>query len=144
MKHENRRSQTSVVTSLTDALELSAEITAKSGGSVFVIGGSYLYSESVVHPNCNKFFITELFDHPPFMADIFFPEYRSILAAKENSWDNGANLTIPVVDWLNTLPVSPRRPPIVSSKDVKADSEGNHFITENGISYRFMVYSRNI
>lgn len=144
MKHEHRRSQTSIVTSLTDALKLSAALIAKSSGSVFVCGGSYLYSESVVHPNCDKFIITEIFKHPPFPADTFFPEYRSILADKANHWDSGTNLTVPVVTWLNTFPVSPRRPPIVSPSDIKTGAEGEPFVSENGTSYRFMVYSREI
>ncbi|KAI0230633.1 hypothetical protein L0F63_000024 [Massospora cicadina] len=99
MKHENRRVHTSVVNSLTEALKLSAKLIERTSGSVFVIGGSFLYAEAVVHPNCDKFIITEIFEHPAFLADTYFPDYKSILNDKGNTWDTGVNLTVPAASY---------------------------------------------
>lgn len=46
-------------------------------GRVFVIGGSELYRESIVHPQCEAMFITYIKSAKgaqPIMADVFFPD----------------------------------------------------------------------
>ncbi|KAI9298324.1 dihydrofolate reductase, partial [Neoconidiobolus thromboides FSU 785] len=72
MSDEKLKQYTHIVHSLEDGLILAKKLTKN--GSVFVIGGSQLYTQAIQHPKCTKWFITELFDHPELLCDTFFPE----------------------------------------------------------------------
>ena len=60
---------------------------------IFVIGGSELYREAIIHPQCEAMFITYIKGAEPITADVFFPDipYNQYIREGTNRTETDGN-----------------------------------------------------
>lgn len=66
--------------SLDQALEIANELNCE---RLFVIGGGNVYQQTILHPQCNRLFITQI--QQSFECDTFFPKIPSLFQLKQES-----------------------------------------------------------
>lgn len=107
----------------------------------FVIGGGQMYNHAIIHPYCRYVIITQIFNHPDFPIDTWFPiddlNYQFILKK---------NITLKILEalssWFGTGKLT--REIIISNlKRYANNTEINDpYIIENGLSFKFLLYER--
>ncbi len=71
-----------LATSLDEALDILSALDSVVN-QIFVIGGSSVYAQAVIHPSCNKIYLTEI--NKVFDCDVYFPMLPNGFIKKEES-----------------------------------------------------------
>jgi dihydrofolate reductase len=106
---------------------------------VFIVGGSGLYKEVLLHDKLGLGFLTRVHSRKdsggsevPFPVDVFFPKSHLEEAVKKHGAPESCNITKQVYDWVQSLKAS--------QKYTLRDKEQTH-IEENGVTYDFQVFN---
>lgn len=109
----------------------------------FVVGGGQIYNHTIIHPCCRYVIITQIFSHPNFPIDTWFPidTLKSHFILKKNitlkvlealsSWSGTGNLTRQVI--------------MSNLKRYSNNSEttiNDPYIIEHDLSFKFLLYER--